>query len=216
MSGNRTSNRKSRQHATVPGRPAGSPGMQTWRLVMIGAAAAVVAISLAAAFALGAFHATGSAASDGANASTPASQPAPPGSQGADVCLAGQACSGGLPYAQPAFLAVAMPMLEAKLHRSEAQLAAAMNNGISPTKLAGQAGLTREQWYKDEADAFTAGLNALIARNQLTVPPLASHPEITTPRAYRDYMRDSIMAQGADLELCIALGVNPLQAGIMP
>jgi hypothetical protein len=184
---------------------------------MIVAAAAIVITSLITAFALGAFSADSSAVHTSAAASTPAAaKPAATSSQGAGVCLSNQNCSGGLPYTQPAFLAVAMARLEAALHKSEAQLVGAMNNGTTPTQLAAQAGLSKAQWYQVEADAFTAGFNALIAKNQLTVPSLASHPEITTSQEYRDYMQNSIRTQGADFEFALALGVNPLQAAIMP
>ena len=109
-----------------------------------------------------------------------------------------------------------MPKLEADLHKTEGQIAGAMNNGTSPTQQAAQAGLSAAQWYQDEAGAFAAGFDALIAKNELTVPALASNPGITTPRQYRDYMAESIKSGGADLELALALGVNPLQAGLMP
>jgi hypothetical protein len=183
-------------------------------MVMLASAIAVVAISLAAAIAAGAFSGGSAGPAAGSGSPAAAGTGAPP-SQGT-VCLSDQNCSGGLPYAQPAFLAVAMPELEADLHKTEAQLVGALDNGTSPTQLAAQAGLSATRWHQDESGAFAAGFDALIAKNELTVPALASHPEITTPRAYRDFMVSSIKTQGADFELCLALGVNPMQAGVMP
>jgi hypothetical protein len=225
MSGNRPSrprpnraNAKTTWHAPAGSRkPGGSSGPQTWRIVMIVSTILVVLTSLGAAVALGAF--SGNAGSAGSADAGAASTPTPrqsAQSQNSSVCLSSQNCSSGLPYAQPDFLAVAMPKLEAALHKSEAQIVGAMNNGTNPTQLAAQAGLSTAQWYQDESDAFTAGFNALIAKNELTVPSLSSHPEITTPQQYRDYMQSSIKTQGADFELALALGVNPMQAGIMP
>lgn len=196
-------------------------GPQNWRMAMLASAIAVITISLAAADAAGAFSG-GSGAGPGPGGGNPGGgSPAAAGTSAAPsqgtVCLSNQNCSAGLPYAKPDFLAVAMPRLEADLHKSEAQIVGAMNNGTGPTQLAAQTGLSTAQWYQDESNAFAAGFDSLIAKNELTGPfNLASHPDITTPRQYRDYMVDSIKTQGADFELALALGVNPMQAGIIP
>lgn len=192
------------------------PRPQKWRTAMLASAVAVVAVSLVAAIAASALSGgktTGPARGGGSAA---AAKPGAARRQPPSVCLSNQACSGGLPYAQPGFLDVAMPRLEADLHKTEAQIVGAMSNGTSPTQLAARAGLSATQWYQDEASAFAAGFHALIAKNRLTVPALASHPGITTPGAYLNYMVNSIKTQGADFELALALGVNPMQAGIMP
>lgn len=192
------------------------PGLQKWRASMLVSAVAVVAISVVVAIAAGAFSGGNATRRANGNRSAAAARTGAAQRQGASVCLSNQNCSGGLPYSQPGFLAVAMPRLEADLHKSEAQIAGAMSNGTSPTQLAAQEGLSAARWYQDEASAFAAGFDALIAKNQLTVPALASHPNITTPQAYLDYMVSSIKTQGADFELALALGVNPIQAGILP
>jgi hypothetical protein len=177
-----------------------------WQHLMIPIGVLVLAASAVLAFALirNPGQTTGTTAGPG--------NPAPAGSPAAGngVCLSGQACAATPWFQQPDFAAVTFPQLLKPLHLTRAHAVALIESGKSLTQIAATGGLDATQWHQDEAIAVAAGLDALIAKNELAIPGGSSKPGVSTVQQYRGFIVQAAYQGRLDNVLSAGLGV-PLQ-----